>query len=116
MTPWTPKGPLLTFTAATTAPTSVQILSNPTSENAPVCMVTNTSSTVDVVVGWGNSDQEAKNNSTSALAAGASIVKACYVLRGTQVTVGIPNGQYVTGITASSTAAVWVQAGQGDYS
>lgn len=104
-----PKGPLLSFTAATSAPTSVQAISLSNS-NAQQILVTNVSSTIDVVIGWGQTDAEAKLNA----AAGSTVQNCSYVLRGTQVVITAAPNAYISGISVSSTAVMWVQAGLGN--
>lgn len=106
MNAWQPKGPLLNFTAASTAPTAVQVISL-SGETGEVCKVDNTSSTVDVVIGWGGSSAEAIANASAA----ANVQNCAIVLHGTIQTFGIPANAYVTGKTASSTAVVYAQIG-----
>ncbi len=70
----------------------------------------NVSSTIDAVIGWGQTDLDAKKNA----AAGADCAKCFYMLRGTVQVMTIPNGAYVTGISVSSTAVIKVQSGIGN--
>ncbi len=109
MIAWTPQGPLLSLTAASSAPTSVRVTSQSQVTSMQV-KFDNVSATIDAVMGWGQSDAEAKANA----AAAADCVKCFYLLRGTVQVVTIPNGAYVTGISVSSTAVVKVQSGIGN--
>ena len=101
-----PDGPVLSFTADATAPTSVQVLPTSGLQSGQV-MLTNTDSSDDCVVGWGQSDQLAKD----AAVAGAS-PNQYYLLRGTQVVISA-KGTYFTGI-AGAACIVKVQAGTGN--
>ena len=106
-----PTGPLLSFTGANTAPTSVQAISKNNVVDQQVCL-TNTDGANDCVIGWGASDANAKTN-----AAVANLSHNCYyLLHSTQVVVGIPSGSFITGITPGGgvTAVIKVQAGQGN--
>jgi hypothetical protein len=102
-----PKGPLLSFTADSTAPTSVQAVALG-GEQAQQYVLTNTSSSVDVVVGFGPSDVAAKLNAV----AGTTVMNCYYLVHGTQLVLTAGSGSYFTGISASS-AVVKVQAGIG---
>ena len=105
---WSPNGPLLGFTAANTAPTAVQLVSNTGVQSNDV-MINNTSSTVDVIIGWGQSSAAA----ILATAAAANVTNCCYIQHSTIQIISIPNGAYITGWTASSTSVVKVQTGIG---
>lgn len=109
MSAFSPKGPLLNFTAATSAPTSVQAISLDGVQEQQV-VLTNTSGSVDAVIGWGTSDAIAK----LAAAAGTSVVNCYYLMHGTQVTLTVPAASYFSGITSASTAVIYVQAGSGE--
>ena len=102
------QGPLLNFTAATSAPTSVQAVTLDNVENQQY-MLTNTSNSVDAVIGWGATDALAK----TAAAAGATVQNCTYLLARSQVVITGSTGAFFSGITASSTAIVYVQAGYG---
>ena len=108
MIAFTPSGPILTFTAATSAPTSVQATSRDGTATQQICL-TNTDATNDAVIGWGASDAAAKLNAV----VGAN-QRQYYLLHGTQVVITIGVGQYITGITAANTAAIKVQTGMGN--
>ena len=110
MNPFKPTGPLLTFTAANTAPTSVEAISKNNTVVQQMCL-TNTDQNNDAVIGWGADDTSAK-----AAAAVANASRACYyLLARSQVIVGIPAGSFITGITPGSgvTAVIKVQSGDG---
>lgn len=106
MIPFTLSGNTVTFTGATSAPTSVQCISNNDVQTQQY-VLTNVGA-VTVFVGWGKSDEEAKANSvvpTSAL---------CFpLLAATQVSITGPSNAYFSGITGSSTAIVYVSPGYG---
>lgn len=104
-----PKGNLASFTGATSAPTSVQSLGN-TGEQFQQYVLTNTDTAVDCVVGWGQTDTEAKANA----AAASSVINCYFLLHATQVVVTGPVGAFFSGKTASSTAVVKVQGGIGN--
>ncbi len=101
------QGPILAFTSASSAPTSVQALPSSNLQSGQV-MLTNVSSTIDAVIGWGETDTKAKENSVL----GAS-QNQYYLLRGTQVVISA-KGPYFTGIAVSSTADIKVQSGTGN--
>ena len=106
MTAFQPQGTVLSFTADATAPTSVEPKALSGLQSGTVAL-TNTSSSVDAVVGWGATDAQAKLNAV----AGAN-QNQYYLLRGTQVIVSA-NAPYFTGIAASA-CIVKVQAGTGN--
>lgn len=106
MNVFNPKGPLLSFTSASSAPTSVQAVTVD-NERAQQIMITNVDTTNDAVVGWGETDAKAKINA----AAPASTSKCVYVLHGSQVIVSASAGAYFSGIAVASTAVIKVQAG-----
>src|SRR5690349_3607035 len=102
------QGPLLTFTAATSAPTSVQAVSLDGVREQQY-MLTNTSTSVDAVIGWGDSDAKAQ----AAAAAGSTVSNCVYLMARSQVVITGASDAYFSGKTASSTAAIYVQAGYG---
>jgi hypothetical protein len=108
MIAFNPKGNLASFTGASSAPTSVQSL-GPDSGSAQQYVLTNIDPAIDCVVGWGQSDAEAKLN-----AAGGSAVKCYWLQHSSQVVITAAAGAYFSGITSSSTAVVKVQAGIGN--
>ncbi len=108
MTAFQPTGPLLSFTSASSAPSSVQIVTLDSAREGQ-CMVTNVDGTNDAVIGWGQSDTEAKLNA----AAGTNVNKCVYILRNSSRIISIPAGSYVSGIAVASTAVIKVQAGYG---
>ncbi len=109
MIAWTPQGPLLSFTADTTAPTAVQTVSVSQVQSQQV-KFDNTDATDDVTIGWGNSSAEAIANA----AAAADCNKCFYLMRSTVQVMTLPAGSYVTGKTASGTSVVKVQSGIGN--
>lgn len=108
MTPFQPTGPILSFTAATTAPTSVQAVSLNKERQQQYCL-TNVAAAIDAVVGWGQTDAEAKLNA----AAGASVANCFLLMARTQKVITAQDKAFFSGITASSTAAISVQTGYG---
>ncbi len=105
MNAFEPHGPILSFTAAGSAPTSVKAISLDDCQNQQFCL-TNIDPSNDCVVGWGQTDVEAKINA----AAGATVSKCYYLLHGTQVVITASNNAFFSGIS-SGTAIVKVQAG-----
>ena len=103
-----PKGPILGFTGAVTAPTSVQATSLDGVQTQQY-LLTNTDQNNDCVIGWGMSDAAAKVNA----AAGATVQKCYYLLARSQVVITAQPGAFFSGITAASTAVIKVQAGIG---
>ena len=103
-------GPLLSFTGANTAPTSVQAISNDGVQQMQV-VVTNTDAANDCVIGWGASDAVAKANAVAAAASS----NCYYLLARSQVVITTGTNMYFTGITPGSgvTAVVKVQSGYG---
>ena len=106
MIAFNPQGPVVSFTGATTAPTAVQA-TNSAGTQTQAYTITNISATIDCVVGWGNTAAQAALNAV--VASGSA---NCYYLPfNTQRVIIAPPDAYFTGITASSTAVVKVQAG-----
>lgn len=105
-----PTGPLLSFTGANTAPTSVQAITQNGVMDQQVCL-TNTDVANDCVIGWGGSDTIAK----LAAVAASGYTNCYYLLARSQVIVTVPAGAYFSGITPGSsvTAVIKVQAGYG---
>ena len=104
MSVFNPQGKPLSFTGATSAPTSVV----PTSVHGFDCdtfRIVNESATIACVIGWGATDAIAKANA-------AAINESCCVVPpfGVIDVVAQPNS-YFSGITPSSTALIFVQAG-----
>ncbi len=104
------QGPLLSFTGANTAPTSVHAISLDGVQQMQV-MLTNTDTANDCVIGWGANDAAAKLNAV----AGAGCSNCYYLLARSQVVVTTGSGMFFTGITPGSavTAVIKVQAGYG---
>lgn len=100
-----PDGPILSFTADTSAPTSVQVV--PSSVQSGQVILTNTDATDDCVVGWGQNDAAAKANAVA-----GNSQNQYFLLHGTQVVI-TATGPYFTGIAGAS-CVVKVQAGTGN--
>jgi hypothetical protein len=110
MIPFQPFGKTIAFTAATpTAPTAVQ----PTTYNgvrAPQLMLTNVGAVTVFVAVSGASSADA----IAKAVAPTGTAQDCFpVLAGTQVVVSIASDNYITGVSASSTAVVYVTPGTG---
>lgn len=104
MSIFTPQSAPLTFTAATTAPTSVQPIVASGVQNTQF-RISSESSTVSCIIGWGATDAIAKVNATG-VNPSCSVVIAYGV-----VDVCAPAGSFFTGITPATTALIYVQAG-----
>ena len=104
--PFTPSGNTVTFTAATSAPTPVQVPSSTLGGNQ--YRVLNAGSVV-VFLGFGNTSTNATSNATVITTTGGSMP----LLPGTdEILTFVPNA-YFTGITASNTATIYVTPGDG---
>lgn len=101
-----PTGPILSFTAAASAPTSVQAVSVGDAFNLAVKMH-NTDTTNDAVVGWGSTDAIAKANA----AAPATACNCVYLQHGETLVVEASPNSYFSGIATANTAVVKVQTG-----
>lgn len=108
MNAFEPKGPLLSFTGATSAPTSVQAISLDNVQTQQY-VLTNIDLSNDCVVGWALTDAQAKLN---AVAANGS-QKCYYLLARSQVVITAQPGAFFSGITTANTAVVKVQSGIG---
>lgn len=104
---FSPLGLTVSFTAATTAPTSAQAVSSaPTTRPAYQYRVVNAGA-VTVLLGVGVDD-------TAAKAAAASIAAgAIPLVPGAVEVLGFPAGSYFSGTTASGTSVVYVTPGEG---
>ena len=111
MNAFRPNGPLLSFTGANAAPTSVQAIALDATVYQDM-VVTNTDVANDCVIGWGETDAIAKLNA----AAGASVTRCYYLLARSQVVIRVSSGSYMSGITPGSgvTAVIKVQVGDGE--
>lgn len=108
VTAFSPLGLTVTFTAATTAPTSAQARSAaPTTRPAREYRITNASTTTTVFLGVGGTNAAAQAAAAS-LAAGA-----IPLVPGAVEILGFPDGSFFTGTTASDTAVVYVTPGEG---
>ena len=103
---FTKLGNTVAFTAATTAPTAVQAVSSTLGGNQYRII---NAGLVTVFLGYGTTASEASNNAVVVTASGASIP----LLPGTdEILTFVPNA-YFTGITANSTAVVYISPGDG---
>lgn len=105
--PFTPSGNTVVFTAATSAPTPVQALSNTIGGNQYRIL---NAGLVTVFLGLGASASAATSNAAVVSTTASSIP----LLPGTdEILTFVPNA-YFTGITSSSTALVYITPGDGD--
>jgi hypothetical protein len=104
---FSPTGRTVSFTAATTAPTSAQAISSaPVTNPAREYRIVNAGEAL-VLLGVGGDDTAAKAAAVS-IAAGA-----IPILPGAIEILGFPAGSYFTGDTASGTSVVYVTPGVG---
>ena len=104
---FSPLGTTVSFTAATSAPTSAQAVSSaPTTRPAYQYRIINTG-IVTVLLGVGVDDATAKTKAAS-IAAGAVPLVA-----GAVEVLGFPAGSFFSGVTASGTAVGYVTPGEG---
>lgn len=104
---FSPTGLTVSFTAATTAPTSAQAVSStPTTRPARQYRVTNAGAQL-VLLGVGVDDAAAKTAAAS-IAAGA-----VPILPGAVEILGFPAGSFFSGVTSTSTSVVYVTPGEG---
>lgn len=104
--PFNPDGPIISITASTSAPTAVTVA--PTNNvGVQQYHIVNTSSTNDVVVGWGANTIQAN------LAVVNSTVQAnCYyLLRASDAVINGPANALFTAQCSASTVSVNIQAG-----
>ena len=104
--PFTPSGNSVVFTAATSPPTAVQAVSNTLGGNQ--YRVLNAGS-VTGFMGVGTSASDAVNNATVLTTTNTSIP----LLAGTDEILTFPPNAYFTGITASSSAVIYITPGDG---
>jgi hypothetical protein len=103
---FTKTGNTVVFTAAVTAPTPVQALSTTLGGNQYRII---NSGLVTVFLGYGTASGDATNSATVVTSTGP----AYPILAGTdEILTFVPNA-YFTGITSSSTAAVYITPGDG---
>ena len=99
-------GNTVAFTAATTAPTAVQAVSTTLGGNQYRII---NAGLVTVFLGYGTTAAEANNNAAVVSTTGPSIP----LLPGTdEILTFLPNA-YFSGVTSSSTATVYITAGDG---
>jgi hypothetical protein len=103
---FTKMGNTVAFTAATTAPTAVQAVSSTLGGNQYRII---NAGLVTVFLGYGATASDASNNAAIVITTGDSLP----LLPGTdEILTFVPNA-YFTGITANSTAVVYVTPGDG---
>lgn len=106
--PFTPSGNTVTFTAViTTPPTPVQAVSSTLGGNQYRIL---NAGTVTVFMGVGKTASEASNNAVVV----SSSAKSIPLLAGTDEIITFPPNAYFTGITASSSAVIYITPGDGD--
>ena len=104
--PFTPTGNTVMFTASTSAPTPVQAVS--TTLGGSQYRILN-SGTVTVFMGVGNTAAASTSNATVITSTSSTIP----LLAGTDEILTFNANAYFTGITASSTAVVYLTPGDG---
>lgn len=110
MNPFQPTGKTISFTADTTAPTAVQVIPLD-GQQANQLMLTNVSTTVTAfIVFSGVSSADAVSKAT--VPSGTAQLPFP-LLPNSQVVVTYTSGNYITGVTASSTAAIYCTPGIG---
>jgi hypothetical protein len=103
---FTRTGNTVVFTAATSAPTPVQALSTTLGGNQYRII---NSGSVTVFLGYGAASSDAANNAVVVTSTGP----AYPLLAGTDEILSFVPNAYFTGITGSSTAAVYITPGDG---
>lgn len=103
---FTPSGNTVSFTANVSAPTPVQVVSTTLGGNQYRIL---NSGTVTVFLGFGRTSSDAANNAT--VVSGSNI--AIPLLAGTDEILTFTPNVYVTGITSSGTATIYVTPGDG---
>jgi hypothetical protein len=101
-----PQGNTVVFTAATTAPTPVQVVGAGLGCNTYEVM---NPSNVTVFLGFATDAANATTNATVV----TSSQKGYPVLPGTDKVIAAPPNAYFTGITASGTATIYITGGDG---
>jgi len=105
---FTPSGNTVTFLADTTAPTAVQVVSSTLGGNQ--YRVINTSSTTLVHLGFGANAATANSNATIP---GANSAASMPILPNTDEILTFTPNMYVTGITGSGNATIYITPGDG---
>lgn len=103
---FTPTGNTVMFTANTSAPTPVQAVSTTLGGNQYRIL---NSGTVTVFMGVGNTSANATSNATVITSTSSTIP----LLAGTDEILTFAPNSYFTGITAASTAVVYITCGDG---
>ncbi len=105
-----PTGPIKSFISDTSAPTSVQSISQNGVQTSQQYILTNTDSTNDSIVAWSTiSDADAKLKAVVASGYG----DCYYLMHSTQVVITAPDRAFFTGI-GGGTATIKVQCGIGN--
>lgn len=100
-----PSGPVINFTASTSAPTAVQALSKD-AVPTPQVMVANVSTNVGATIGWGVS-----TNAASAAATSTISPNQFYINPNQQMVIAASPDAFYTGVTTTNTAVIFVQPG-----
>lgn len=103
---FTRTGNTVVFTAAVTAPTPVQAISNTLGGNQYRII---NAGTVTVFLGYGTTAANATSNAAVVTSSGSSIP----LLPGTDEILSFVPNAYFTGVTSSSTASVYIVPGDG---
>ena len=103
---FTPSGNTVSFTANVAAPTPVQVVSTTLGGNQYRIL---NSGTVTVFLGFGRTSSDAANNATVVSTSNVAIP----LLAGTDEILTFTPNVYVTGITSSGTATIYVTPGDG---
>lgn len=106
--PFSLNGTTGTFTAAGTCPTAVQILTP--GVNQAQYVITNTSTTIPAFIAFASTAAQAATNCVIPTATQQPVY---VILPYTQIVVTTGGNAFFTGITASSTAIIYVSSGQG---
>ena len=104
---FTPMGNTVTFTAAATAPTPVQVTSNIIGATQYKIVIPAGSSTV--FIGYGPTAAAATAGATAITSTGNAFV----MLAGTDQIITLNANQYFTGVTDTGTAKVYIMSGDG---
>jgi hypothetical protein len=103
------QGKTITFTAAGTPPSPVQTTGD--GGNSPSCYIISNRGTVDAFVSCEALGATATAN--AAIPTGATPVRVHVIPANSQVSIKGPGNAFFTGITASSTAVIYVSPGEG---
>ncbi len=113
MIAFTPQGPILSVAAAANvaaaAVVAVQVVSTGNTKVQQIKM-SNTDSTNDAVVGWGQTAAQAAFNAVVANAA----TNCTFLMHSTIEVITVPDNCFVTAILAAGTPTIKLQAGYGN--